>query len=324
MKVSRVAQAGPDKHDLIQWAAKRRELDLVSKTILKSLAYFAMDGGDTWATVETLADEANCSVRTVQYRLRALADRGYLADTGRTWRLKNSTRCVPLYLLQPSLEWMAEAVSADVSQGSEAAGSMGANPAPIDGAWVQTQAGMGATVCTRKDHLGSPETSDEVSLCARDAVGELYGRIEGAYPRRGLGSTRPDVARAALADLIGQGVDGEGLVAAAVAYAADPAMAGRKFGPPGVQVWLAQGQYRSWMPEAEPAGVAPWAGPSDLWMELFEALGEVAAKSLIRDRTSLDGRRVLCASAMAFRHLSPLAGIFEKHGFELVAPEGSS
>jgi hypothetical protein len=241
----------PSKADLMKWADERVEVDLECKVILQKLAAYASEDGDTWSKVETLAYHANCSVRTIQLRLKWLKENGYLRDTGRTHRLKDSTRSVPLYVLQPTLEAELEPVS------------MGANSAPIDRAWVQNSEGMGATGCAPKDTRDTSESSDELSTRAR-ALDEWFEQLEAAYPRIGLGFTDRTMARRAFTDLVASGVDPAALVAAAAAYRDDPIVKRRDYGPVALQRWLGEARYRAWLPGPAPevAAIRPEpAGP---------------------------------------------------------------
>ncbi len=326
--------ADPDKHDLIRWADDRREIDLQSKVILQKFALFADDEGVTWRPVAKLAADANCSIRTVHTRLRWLEERGYLRQTGEMHRLKNSTRSVPKYILQPSFEQPEEAAAAPES--------MYANSAHIAVACVQAEAGMCATGCTPNETLESQNIQKGAGARADEdlaGLAEAYDRVERAYPPEALGYTDNVMAKRALADLIGQGVSIDDLVAAAADFAESPRLKTRSFGPVGLQRWLGEGRYRGFGPflarakaargvgvakagavAVEPAG---WAGPAEVWAAVAARLGEAAAGScLSRARWDGERRAVVAASSWAFGKLREAAGIFEQHGCELVAPNG--
>lgn len=310
-EVSKDLRAAPDKLELIRWADSRREIDLESKVILQKLAFFTEGDGRTWRKVADLAADANCSIRTVHTRLRRLEEGGYIKQSGEVHRLRNSTRSVPKYVLQPTFE------------AEEAAESMCANSAYIGSACMQVETGMCATGCTCKETQESSEVSDETSSRARESLSkldEVYRGIEAAYPVKGLGWTDPAMARAALADVVGQGVSGAELIAAAAAYAADPVLKRRDFGPVSLQRWLSEGRYRGWLgADVEPAEACAWAGPADLRAAVVAAKGEAFVRALL-DPAEVEGGTVRPQTPFAYRQLAELGELFASHGADLVAP----
>ncbi len=322
----------PDKLDLMQWADRRREVDLQAKVILQKFAAFADAEGRTWRKVADLAEDANCSIRTVHSRLRWLEENRYIRPTGEMHRLKDSTRSVPVYVLRPTFEV------------EDVANSMCANSAYMRGACVQTGAGMCATGCTCIDTQEPLEEQKGAGARADErvgvSVGEAYARIEAAYPPEALGFTDPDAARAVLADLIGQGVEVGDLVAAAADFAVSPMLSRRTYGPVALQRWLSEGRYRGFGPFLERAKAAragsvagaagvgagsvagAWTGPEALRADLLGLLGDGFAATLARCAWAVEGRRVRACTGWAFEKLRAAAGIFEQHGCELVAPNG--
>lgn len=257
------------KGDLLRWVDDLVDLDAEATIIVTKLAAFADEECCGWAKVETLAKAARCSVRTAQYRLRVLIERGYIRDTGQRHRLKDSTRSVPVYLVGP----LAEAVDNP---------SMGAEAAPIEPEYgCKTDGGMGAAACTPKEPKEPSRSSDELLTRARETD---FDRLEAAYPRLGLGFTDRSMARRAFVDLVGGGADPAALIAAAAAYAADPVLKRRDYGPVGLHRWLSEGRYRAWTPSARedaPAAKSPartpFAGPAEVAEELVAAAPSAAA-----------------------------------------------
>jgi hypothetical protein len=234
----------PQKVDLLKWVEDQLQLDPVSKYILEKLARFADAEGCSWAKIDTLAQTTNCSVRTVQIRLRKLEEDGLIERTGRTHRLKHSTRSVPIYQLAPNVEGFGLAVS------------MGAGSAPIDGVWVQETQSMGAAICTR---IGTERTKGEsydspVRERARER--DVFEQLEAAYPKSGLKVTDREAAWLAICALADQGVEIERLADCARAMVVDPAQKKRDYGPPSMQAWMMRGQYRGWWPDGNVADVA--------------------------------------------------------------------
>lgn len=306
--------SGPSKIDLMKWADERREVDLISKVILQKFAGYASEDGDTWCKVETLADHANCSVRTLQSRLSALKESGYLFDTGRTHRLKRSTRSVPIYLLQPSVE------------AAEPTVSMGANSAPIAGYGCKESGGMGATARTPKDTKEPNDSSDELSTRAREREA-VFDQIEDGYPRAGIGVSDRSQALRAFHDLADRGVDIGALPAAAARYAADPMLKRRDFGPVSLQRWLGEGRYRGWLEvAAAPSPTASrqrtaFAGPADLKARIEAEKGEVFVTTYLDPAAWDDEAKILTPFSVAgARKLAEVRHIIRDFGASIGAP----
>jgi hypothetical protein len=294
------------KADLLRWVDDLVDLDAEATIIVGKLAAFADEECCGWAKVETLAKAARCSTRTAQYRLRLLIERGYIRDTGRTHRLKDSTRSVPIYLVGPLVD--------DAEIEADRAGSMGADAAPIPAHGCKTSGAMGAACCTPKEPRDPSESSAELSTGAREAD---FVRLEVAYPRAGLGFSDQGMARRAWRDLVGGGTSAEALVEAAARYAADPLLKRRDFGPVGLHRWLSEGRYRAWLPdvggetarglaggEAAEAGTrAACVLPAELAAQLADVMAEAApylvkaswceADRIIRAATSIARDRLI-------------------------------
>lgn len=310
------------KAELLRWVDDDcLDLDAVATRILDKLARFADEECVGWATVETLAKAGRCSIRTAQYRLRLLAERGYIRDTGRRHRLSGSTRSVPMYLVGPlAMPDSAPAAAADRAQ------SMGAKAAPMGAHGCSPAPGMGATACTPNEQREPDEISDEISLRAREA----FRRLERAYPRAGLGLTDGPMAWRAFIDLIAAGVHPEALIAAAERYAADPLLKRLKSSLVGLHRWLSEGRYRGWLSdEPDPAATPPpnrvrrFAGPAELRAEIAAYAGEAfAALNLDRAGWDRERREIRPHNAAAAAALQARAAhIIAKHGAQL-APVG--
>lgn len=303
------------KAELLRWVDDDcADLDATATRILDKLARFADEECVGWATVETLAKAGRCSIRTAQYRLRLLEERGYIRQTGAFHRLSGSTRSVPKYLIGPL---------ADVE---EAPPGMGANPAPMDGHGCKAAPGMGATVCTPNEHREPYETSDEVSLRAREA----FARLEGAYPKAGLMLTDGPMAWRAFLDLIAAGVDPDALVEAARGYAASPVLRSLRSALVGLHRWLSEGRYKGTLPDTPAAAVTAdpsrtaFAAPASLRAAVAHYAGEgFAASYLDRARWNPETGELQAATKTAFAALRDGVGhIIEEHGATLIAPGG--
>ncbi len=255
--------ASPKKTDLDlgKWVESQRQLDSVSKYILEKLAVFADPEGCAWAKVDTLALKCNVSDRTVQTRLRKLEAEGLIVNTGRTHRLRNSTRSVPIYQLAPNEE------------GFGIAEGMGENPAPIDSHGCKSEGGMGEAVFTPKEAIRTEGESYDSPMRERARERAAFGDLEAAYPRDGLKVTDREAAWLELCALADQGVEIEQLAACARAMAVDPVIKRRDYGPPSMQAWMSRGQYRGWWPQSQSAVVVPLPPAGSLPAELVEAFG---------------------------------------------------
>jgi hypothetical protein len=295
-------RARGQKADLFKWANDQQQLAMRTKAILKELCAFADAECVTWAPVATLAYAANCNERTVQYHLRKLEAEGLLAPTGNMHRLENSSRSVPTYRLAPHVEGLGLPYGQAAPPAADA-GAMGAKIAPIEGAHgCKSASSMGAKgLHPYKENLGEPEEANASSQRAREPSADLeavFGAIEAAYPRLGLGFTDRSAAWAALQRLAAEGVDVSALPDAARRYAADPILRKRDFGPVALQRWLSEGRYRGWLigddtgpaaqAESDPAAVLP----TDV-AAVFSARDLAWRRSWLRGAVWRDGERRL-------------------------------
>lgn len=254
----------PQKVDLLKWVDDQQQLDPLSASVLEKLAQFADAEGCAWAKVDTLAMKTRLSIRAVQIRLRKLEAEGLIENTGRSHRLKNSTRSVPIYQLAPDIE------------GFGVDSSMGAQRAPIDVAWVHEDASMGAPACTRIGLKGDLGESDDSPLRERARERAAFAELEAAYPKAGLKITDREAAWIALCALADDGVEIEQLAACAQAMAVDPTIKRRDYGPPSMQSWMTRGQFRGWWPDddAEAATAEPPRTACAIPADVVEGLGE--------------------------------------------------
>jgi hypothetical protein len=232
----------PTKEGLMKWVddvAVELDLDPRATLVLTKFASYADASAQSWAAVKTLARQGRSSERKIQYLLRDFEAAGLIRKTGEMHRLPDSTREVPMYEFMGYLESLA------------APASMGARRAPIEGHGCTDGGGMGAQGVHPHNEPIEHTPSDEGDARAREAV---FGRVEAAYPKRGLGFTNRPRALAAFLTLIGQGVDGEKLVAAAAAFALDRA---GKATDQSLEFWLSDGKYRGWWPEARADEAVP-------------------------------------------------------------------
>jgi hypothetical protein len=261
------------KDKLLAWVedyAEREGLDAQRTLFLAKFASFASAAMESWAKVDTLMRLARCSERMVQKMREEFVAAGVLEATGRFHTLEDTRRKTPLYRWKLFLD---EATGAEFG-GVCGPGASGAPGAPEPDARVHGTAPSGAQGVhpqIEPREPNSPSGEGEARARQREA---LLVRLEAAAPRASLGNTIRDHVRAALDDVLDgdeleAGVDGEALVAAARAWAADPTFKRKDLG---LQFWLRDRRFRRWLPEA--ADGAGEAGPAELAPGLLPA-GEV-------------------------------------------------
>ena len=314
------------KEDLLEWVDKRYELDLASKFILYKLAQYADAECCAWAKVATLSKHANCSERTVQNRLLMLREKGYLRDTGRTHRLEETRRSVPIYQLAPQVDGLGRKQRRDDDPAPIRPRATGANSAPIENLRVQESTPSGAAACTPYELKEPNESSNELSTQAREREA-MFDQVERAYPRAGLGVSDRSMAWRAFLDLVAAGVDMGQLVEAAGRYAADPMLRKRDFGPVSLQRWLAEGRYRGWLaqddePRQSAAPRSAFAGPAELRAAVAQAKGETFAASYV-DRSGWDdqAKAIVPWSSTAAERLRGAAAIISEFGASIGTPQ---
>lgn len=267
---ARARVQGPlaSKDKLLAWVedyADREGLDAARTLYLSKFAGFASAAMESWSKVDTMTRLARCSERMAQKVRQEFVALGVLEETGRFHILEETGRKVPLYRWRLFLD---ELMAGDAS---------GAPCAPEGGSRVHGNGPSGAQGVHPQIEPIEPTPSDEGEAGAREREA-LQVRIEAAAPRASLGNTIRDHVRSALAEVLDEGVDGEALVAAARAWAADPTFKRKDLG---LQFWLRDGRFRRWLPEAgvaaegEAVALAPGllpAGEVGPWMATMAAL----------------------------------------------------
>jgi hypothetical protein len=241
---ARTAAAGPllSKDKLLAWVeeyADREGLDAQRTLFLAKFAGFASAAMESWSKVDTLSRLARCSERMLQKMREEFVEAGVLELTDRFHTLEDTKRKVPLYRWALFLREMSEA------------GGSGAPCAPEGEARVHRNEGSGAQGVHPYNEPIEPTPSDEGEARARQREALLV-ELEGAVPKACLGNTERHRARAALDELLDEGVEPAGLVAAARAWAADPKAKRKDLG---LHYWLGDRRYRAWWPD-EPAAEA--------------------------------------------------------------------
>lgn len=245
--------------------------------LLTKLASYADAAMEVWAAIATLMRQSRSSERKVQYMLREFEGRGLIRKTGRMHRISGTTRDVPIYLFAAFLEDLE-------------AESMGARGAPIDADGCTEAGGMGAQGVHPHNELIELTTSSEVD--ARATREALFGRLEDAVPKACLGNTDRDRARQNLFALLDEGLDGEAIIAAATAWAADKAAKRKDIG---LHYWLYDRRFRQWLPDATPPSGAAEAAPASAFdpprdvADILFGMGAAWVASWLRDATWSDG-----------------------------------
>lgn len=300
------------KERLLTWVDELEDLDLPVRWVLEKLARFADAQRFTWAAVPYLVKVSGLSERKVRYILQELQTRGLIEKTERTHRLEGTTRSVPVYRVDPAGDCLPSRAKSEVLLARSEVPSMGAPGAPMPEYGCTEEGGMGAQgVHPYKDRKELKEEADASSTgeraraggpdgCDEVEVGRLVEALWGAYPRRARAWSDPGQVRDAVARLIAAGVDAGKLVQAAAAFAADPAVKRRDFGPPKLETWLTRESYLGHWPDdaaAAPEAPAPGEIVPD---EVRAALGAGAVNGA---RWSADSRRLVTASNLMARRL---------------------
>lgn len=236
-----MTKARGQKVDLFKWVNDQQALDMRTKFILRELAGYADANCIAWCQVKTLAYAANCTERTVFNQLVLLKDAGLIVDTGRTHRLEDSTRSVPLWQLAPHEPGLGVAWETAVSIPEEIS--------PIAASCMKSGEGIHETGFQGVGHKGLQESSDELSPSAGEREA-LFGEVIAACPRSMLKFADRDKARGCFEDLCDAGVEVGELPGCMRRMAVDPAWKTRKF-PPQLDVWLAKRQFEGWWPEQQ-------------------------------------------------------------------------
>lgn len=245
-----MTRARGQKVDLFKWVNDQQALDMRTKFILRELAGYADGNCVAWCKVETLAYAANCTERTVFNHLATLRDAGLIVDTGRTHRLDDSTRSVPLWQLAPN--------EPGLGQPWETAASIPEEISPIAAACMQSGGGIHETGFHPVGHKGLQESSDELSPSAGEREA-LFGKVIEACPRSMLKFADRDKARAVFEDLCDQGFEVAELPGCMRRMVVDPAWKSRRF-PPQLDVWFAKRHFDGWWPEARADQPVPERG----------------------------------------------------------------
>ena len=233
--------AAPTKAQLFQWVDDQTQLDAPVKYLLEKLASYAGADNCAWAKIDTLAKHINRSDRQVQNYLKILKESGLIKDTGRKYRLKDSTRSVPWYELLVADKSEPEVVCEPEVWVKHAS--------PIDGVWVKPEASMGEAHFTCIEPI-EPKGANAPSASAREGLKIIFSELEAAMPPRMFAFGDRDAAIEAFIALADQGVEVGELPGCMRRMAVDPVFVSRKF-PQGLDGWLIQHRFRAWWPGTE-------------------------------------------------------------------------
>lgn len=229
--------------------------------LLYVLAQFAGADGACYPSIPTIATKMRCSEGAARSALREAEAAGLLRVEQRSRRdgACTSNRIVLTYYApEEPLEPLPAEQKAKLARPAELPFDPPANgagaPSPFEGGPLQTvrgppSNGEGAFL----NQSLNLERADALSASAR-AVAEGFRRLERAYPNRGRKTTKWKQARTAWAE-VSQRYEPERIIAAAVAFAADPDMAKQNF-IPALDTWLVEEGFTPWLRsvgEAEPS-----------------------------------------------------------------------
>lgn len=227
----------------VAWAIVHQAGGMSAKAVLLSLANYANEYGECWASQATIADGAECSVRQVRRILADLAERGLIererrggAGKGReTDMIRLRMRELPVILTSKR----REETQPDNLAGSPATGQgvRGASGHPVRGATGQMRGGNRTIVSD------NPKIPKE-----RTPLPPGFDEVWAVWPKHIRASSKR-IASGRLARL---GVTGPEIVAAASAYLRSPDATkdGRKY-VPALEVWLNK-QAEFWLERSRP------------------------------------------------------------------------
>jgi hypothetical protein len=187
-----------------------------------------------------------------------------------------------------------------------------------------------AEPCVKSAHH-EPSVNPQITPTPRardaDRLVEALRQIEAAYPPKGIGVSNTHAALAALARLAEEGVDIAALPAAAAAYAADPLLAKRDYGPVRLERWLGEGRYRGWLATGPVDAPRQARFPAAaLRAALVRRCGEAAVASYLDPCSWDETRRMVTPRTGAARRWldERLRGLPEADGVSVSTPGGGA
>lgn len=326
-------------NDALTWAWKARIPD-GPKFVLVALADHASDhAGEDWTcfpSVDRLIERTCKSRSTVERHLKWLDENGWISRRRR--RRADGTLGIYDFILHREkfsdltpIEGMADPKSGvahtsdrrvdHTSNDPSTTRQMGPQPhvnltqqepslepseEPSQGARVSGEAGQGAgQKISSGAEFGEPGSDGEA------AVEAAVSAAVAAWPVSGRASTKFERVRAIWSDEAGKAGGSEALLGCIAAFAADPFVKRRDHGAGGLQNWLRDGGWRSYVGVVAVAGEASAAvpggrfiGPAEVRALVVEALGETRAHLLIDPAGwQGEGRRVTPKTSFAFREM---------------------
>jgi hypothetical protein len=227
-------------------------------------------------SVERIMQRSKFKRSTVEAHLKTLVNLGWISRRRRIWPdgrkgvydyelhrdsgFRATLRAARAAMVEAGLKATGEAADADYpcanSEHGPCSDSETAMREKLDGP------------CSDPAHHEPPDNPQLTPTPRARDLEAVFRNVEGAYPAKGLGFSNSQAAWAAFCRLADEGVDVEALPAAAAAYANDPILTKRDYGPVRLERWLGEGRYRGWLAGASaPGGVASplvFAGPAAL------------------------------------------------------------
>lgn len=252
----------------VAWAIVHQAGGMSAKAALLSLANYANEYGECWASQQTIADGAECSVRQVRRILSDLEARGLIererrggAGKGRDTDMIRLRMCeLPAILTSKR----REEEQPDKLAGSQATGHhvRGASGHPVRGATGQMRGGNRTTV---SDNPNIPTLSNERDSPARRLLASMRKHMSPAGNQR----SKPVPCEKALTPLIKRHGFEAVLTAAQAFYASQQAQKERGEFQPGLQVIANDGRLEVLI---ETGGADDTEQKRRLWV--FETYGE--------------------------------------------------
>lgn len=236
----------------VAWAIVHQAGGMSAKAVLLSLANYANEYGECWASQQTIADGAECSVRQVRRILIDLAERGLIARERRggagkgrdTDMIRLRMRELPAILTSKR----REEEQPDKMSGSQATGHhvRGASGQSVRGATGQMRGGNRTTV---SDNPKIPTLSNERESPSRRFLASMREHMSPTGRQR----TKPALCDKALAPLIAKHGFDALLVAAKAFYTTPQARKDNGEFQPGLQVIANDGRLEALIADASAA-----------------------------------------------------------------------
>lgn len=302
----------------------------------------------TWLPLEDdrafIANWCGCAVQKLNPIIRRLIDKERLitfTEGSRTYLSDAAFEAERREVKGPSKTRSGRAQigqkSAEVGEKSEGVGEksegVGENSRLLDDEYEENQA-LEALEKRREEKSRSSEanaSSQGAGVSAND-VREVVEAIWDVWPKDGRKTSSRHLLTLAVAPLLGDGVPGARLIAAAFAYAADKAAWGVRGRPKACAAFYAEGRWENFGAPADAAGLAGGAadlfgfdGPAQVRAAVVAAESDDFAKSYLDPATwRSDDATILTGTRLAAEALKRIFSMLERAGVRDVVWKGAA